>query len=291
VKKDHLLPFIFEEHPIKGSIVILDDSWQKVIKNHSYPSIIEDILGELLACSVLFSSSLKFDGSFSIQIQGTGPIRMLIAECNSKLQIRATASLDQDYNFTTSSSTFLELIDNANLIISINPRKSNNAYQSMVPLISNSIEEIFESFLLQSEQVASRIKLFSQDGVIGGILLQKLPSEIEEESSSSLWDHLSLALESCYFADLKDSETVLSSLAQNEELRLFSQKSISFSCNCTREKISEILQTLGEIEAKDIIKNEGSIKVTCEFCQETQEFDSIDVATLFSQTKGPGSIH
>lgn len=291
MKKDNLLPFIFEEHPIKGSIVLLDQAWNRVLKNHNYPTPIETILGELLVCSILFASSLKFDGSFSIQIQGTGPIKMLIAECNSKLQVRATATIDNKFNFNLSSISFLEMVESGQLIMSINPRKGGNAYQSLVPLVSNSIGEIFESYLVQSEQVASKIKLFSENGVLGGILVQKLPSESFQQESEDLWSHLSVALESCYLSDLSDSETVLSSLAQNEELRLFDQRLVAFSCNCTRAKISEILLTLGEKEAKEIIESEGSIRVTCEFCQDTQEFDSIDIMTLFSKTKGPSSIH
>lgn len=291
MKKDHILPFIFDEHPIKGSIVILKDCWNRVLLNHDYPPVVNKLLGELLVCSTLLASTLKFDGSFAIQIQGTGPIQMLIAECNSKLQIRATATLDKNYDFYQEYTSLLLLVDKGTLSITLNPRKGGNSYQSFVPIVDNSVSKVFEHYLMQSEQIGSKLKLYSSDEVVGGLLLQKMPAEKNTEKSEKLWNHLELAIDSCSLEDLYDSESILSSLSQDEEIRIFDEKSINFACNCSREKVSEILLTLGENEAKDIIKNEGAIRVTCEFCKNSQEFDSIDVATLFGKKEGPSSVH
>ena len=174
MKKDHLLPFIFEKHPIKGSIVILSDSWHRVLLNHDYPPVINKLLGELLVCSTLLASALKFDGSFTIQIQGSGPIQMLIAECSSKLQVRATATLKKDHTFDNENSSLLHLVEKGNLSIELNPRKSGKSYQSIIPIIGDSVAEVFEHYLKQSEQIGSKLKLYASKDVVGGLILQKM---------------------------------------------------------------------------------------------------------------------
>ncbi len=276
---------------IENKLVILKDSWNRVLLNHDYPPVINKLLGELLVCSTLLANALKFDGSFTIQIQGSGPIQMLIAECNSKLQVRATATLDQNYDFYQEYTSLLLLVDKGTLSIGLNPKKGGQSYHSVIPIIDNDVCKVFEHYLMQSEQVGSKLKLYSDNQMVGGLLLQKMPTKKDAEFSLKLWNHLDLALDSCSLEDLYDSEAILSSLSQDEELRIFDEKAISFSCNCTREKVSEILLTLGEKEANEIVANEGSIKVTCEFCKNSQEFDAIDVTTLFSNRKGPSSIH
>ncbi len=291
MKKDHILPFIYEDQPLKGSIVVLESSWQRVIRDHDYPPVINTLLGELLICSTLLASSLKFDGTFTIQIQGSGPIQMLIAECNSKLQIRATATLRKNYDFHQEYTSLLLLVEKGTMSIGLNPRKGGQTYQSVVPIIDNDITKVFEHYLMKSEQVESKLKLYVEENQVGGILIQKMPAKEESELSMKVWNHLELALNSCTLSDFVDSESILNSISQDEEIRIFDEKEISFSCNCTREKVSEILLTLGEAEAKEIVEKEGTIKVTCEFCKSSQEFDAIDVTSLFKRSKGPDSIH
>ena len=89
--RDCLHRFLFERYPIRGHIVHLDASWRALLEHRDYPPAIRDTLGEAVAASVLLAATLKFDGTLSLQLQGQGPMHLMLAQCSSELGVRAVA--------------------------------------------------------------------------------------------------------------------------------------------------------------------------------------------------------
>src|SRR5512145_3247707 len=89
--RDCLHRFLFEHYPIRGHIVHLDASWRALLEHRDYPPAIRDTLGEAVAASVLLAATLKFEGTLSLQLQGQGPMHLMLAQCSSELGVRAVA--------------------------------------------------------------------------------------------------------------------------------------------------------------------------------------------------------
>ncbi len=91
---DTLQRFVFEHAPVRGEIVHLGATWRAVLERHDYPPALRSLLGELMAAATLLASTLKFSGTMTMQMQGSGPVRLLVVECTSELTLRATAKWD-----------------------------------------------------------------------------------------------------------------------------------------------------------------------------------------------------
>ena len=94
--RDSLQRFLFEHLPIRGELVHLDASWQEVLRRHEYPEPIRNLLGEMLTAVTLLSSTLKFEGSLIMQLQGKGPVSLAVVECTSDNNLRGMALWEGD---------------------------------------------------------------------------------------------------------------------------------------------------------------------------------------------------
>src|ERR1700722_18772358 len=89
--RDCLHRFIFEQYPIRGHLVHLDAAWRALIEHREYPPAIRDTLGEAVVASLLLAATIKFEGVLSLQLQGDGPMHLMLAQCTSGLGVRGLA--------------------------------------------------------------------------------------------------------------------------------------------------------------------------------------------------------
>ena len=275
---DSLQRFIFENAPIRGEIVHLDATWQAVLERRQYPPRVREVLGELMAAAALLTSTLKFDGRLIMQIQGKGPVSLLVVECTSDRTMRAIAQWQGEIP----DAPLAALVGDGRLAVTIDPLKGKERYQAIVALEGLTVAEAFENYFARSEQLATRLWLASDPRQAAGMLLQRLPEA--EPSDDDAWMravHLGSTITRDELLALPVRE-IVHRLYHEEDIRLFSRMPVSFRCSCSRARVEAVLRMLGRDEIYSILEEQGSVSVDCEFCGNRYEFDRIDAEQLFA---------
>jgi molecular chaperone Hsp33 len=282
---DTLSRFIFENAPIRGETVRLQSTWNAVLERHDYPPLLLSVLGELMAASALLTATLKLNGSMIMQIQGNGPVSLLVVECKGDMSLRATAKWEGEHL----QGTLKDLVGDGRFVITLDPRDGKQAYQGIVPLEGESVAEILQNYMTRSEQLETRIWLTANDDTAAGMLLQKLPDQPEQDEDA--WNRVCQLADTVKPSELRmDTETLLHRLFNEEDLRLFDPQPVSFHCGCSRDGVSRVLRMLGKEEVHSILEERGSIEVHCEFCNQRYSFDVIDTEQVFTTNiNTPGS--
>ena len=289
--QDQLLKFGFTGARVRGELVQLANAWREMTVHRRYPPAVMRVLGQMVAAAALLASNIKFNGALVMQIYGDGPLQLLVVECQSDLALRATAKVrDEAIADDISLHDLMNRHGRGRFSITLDPKDplpGQQPYQGIVALEGNSVAEILQNYMRQSEQLETRLWLASNDAVSAGLLLQSLPGESVSEAASTDdvgWEHL-LAL-----ARTVTAEELLELSPAEIAHRLFWQESLEhyppvtprFQCTCSRERIAKMLISLGHEEVDSILAEQGSVTVTCEFCGRTYGFDPVDTAQLFA---------
>lgn len=285
IEVDQLQRFIFENLPIRGEVVRLQHAYQEVSERHPYPLVVKQFLGQTLVASSLLSATLKYQGSLILQIQGDGPISLLLAQATAEQHLRGLANWDAERNI---SEHFATAVGKGHLVITIDPGIKKERYQGVVSLEGDSLARIIENYFQQSEQLDTFILLASNETTAAGFLLQLLP-EVDPtkviENKAILWEHilqLAQTLTSDELLNLPNTN-LLHRLFHEEDLRLFAPETVQFICHCSRDKMAKAIFTLGHEDAIALLKQHKIIEVTCEFCRKQHQFNASDVETIFKE--------
>ena len=292
--KDQLFRFLFEQTNIRGELVHLDDSWQAVLQRHNYPAPIRDLLGEAMAAAALLGATLKHDGALIIQIQGDGPVPLLVVQIDNQTQLRGMAEWHGDIT----PGNLQHLCGKGRLTITIDPADDKERYQSIIELGSDSLARTLDNYFQQSEQLNTRLWLAANERCAAGLLLQELPAELSQKmlnenplatQDEDAWNRVILLSETLTATELRDLPTseILKRLYHQEDVRLFEPDRLFFNCSCSRERITNTLRSLGEDEIQSIIEQEGKVSVECSFCKKNYAFDPVDCEALFSADISP----
>jgi len=274
-----IIPFTIFDHAVKGRVVRLDSELNTILFQHQYPSIIAEILGELLIVSAMMGSLFKEEILLTIQLQTESKIKYVVADYQSPGNIRGYAKFDEDIDWDKES--YHTLLSKASLILTIDHKLQNGQrYQAIVDVDGMKISEAMEKYFYQSEQIETAVKLAigkisllgaEESWCCGGAIIQKLPGEDDEE----IW-HEALA----YFRTISDHELLDPSLAIDKLLyslyhevgvTIYSEITIKHKCRCSREKAQQVISTLNHEEAVELSKN-NQLSVTCQFCNQTHYF-------------------
>ncbi|KAA1172730.1 Hsp33 family molecular chaperone HslO [Marinobacter salinexigens] len=276
--RDQFQRFIFEDSQVRGAWVQLNESYQEITAQAPYPDSIRGLLGEALVASVLMSSTLKFEGTLSLQAQGEGPLRTLMAECSHDRYIRGLARFDEH---AMTEQDFHSLLGEGRMAITITPDKGSR-YQGVVPREEETLAACLEEYFDRSEQIATSLLLFANEQGAAGLLLQRLPGSSDEDNE--LWErvnHLARTVKSDEMLEL-DSETVLHRLFHEETVRLFDAEPVAFRCSCSKERTLGALEAIGRDECYSILDEQGTIDMDCQFCHTHYRFDRNDIDHLFT---------
>lgn len=290
---DTLQKFMFEGAPVRGELVEISETWRQVQARRHYPKAVKTLLGEMLSAAALLSANLKFNGSIVMQIHGDGPIRLLVVECDSELQLRATAKLAMDA-VIDEDATLPQLVNlhgQGRFAITLDPKNKlpgQQAYQGIVPLDGDSIATVIENYMLRSEQLDTKLWLAADDHVSRGLLLQKLPIEggiaVSAQDALETWDRTVMLASTVRNEELlsTDISTLMRRLFWEETIRIFDPKHPSFHCSCNRERVGSMLKMLGQPEVESALAEMGQLGIDCDFCGQHYDFDKVDCAQLFA---------
>lgn len=271
--------FIFDDMPVRGLHVRLENVWKHIVGQKHYPAAICRALGELLAAGALLSGNLKTDGTLIVQVQGQGRLKMLVVEATSDQTVRATARWDETADINDDESLTDLLGNNSVFVLTLQP-KDAEPWQGVVPLEGGSIAQMLINYTKRSEQLDTQIILASSDDACGGLLVQRLP---ETEPDAASWEHVGTLVQTLTPEELTglDAQHVLYRLFHKTPPRVFDPENIEFACTCSRGKVSDMLLMLGGEEVGGVVAEQGSIQIDCDFCHTKYVFDETDVNALF----------
>jgi len=284
--RDTLHRFIFERYPIRGHLVHLDAAWRALIGHRAYPDAIRETLGEAVVASLLLAATIKFEGVLSLQLQGDGPMHLLLVQCTSGLGVRGLARYR---NLSASDSHKIsDLMGAGNLTVTLETDDGAQRYQGIVPIEGDRLADSLQAYFQNSEQLPTRLWLHADMHGASGMLLQKLPgaAELPPADAAALedaWARVQIIGETLTKEELRtlaDAE-ILHRLFNEDDLRLFEPSPVYFRCRCSRERVAGMLQGLGEVETRSVIAERGKVEVHCDFCNRAYVFDAVDVEQLF----------
>jgi len=277
-QSDQLQRFSFDNTDIRGETAQLQQAYNEVIRRRQYPAIIAREIGELMAATALLSANLKFTGRLTLQLRLPGNVSLLQAETNEKGQLRAIARYDD-----TSAHDELSF-DDGQMIITIEP-ENGQKYQGITSINGGDIAKALEDYFEQSEQLGSRFWLFCDGQSAGGLMLQKMPAMKTDDADA--WDrigHLASTVKEEEMLQLP-AETLLHRLFHEEQTRIYPASELSFFCTCSKDRIANALHQLGYDELDDMIRSQGKIEISCEFCAQHYAFDRDQVEELFPERR------
>jgi molecular chaperone Hsp33 len=276
--EDTIQRFIFDHAHIRGEIAHVEYSYQTIIKQRNYPPMVQHLLGEAIISCLLLTSSIKFEGSLSLQFQGDKRLSLLLVQCDHELNLRAFAQCAEPLETKEYAQAFLE----GQMVLTINQNNQTQSYQSMVPIQSTSMSENLMSYFAQSEQIATRVWLAVNENRAAGMLLQLMPGQ-DTQQREEFWEYAIQLGQTVSEEELLqlDNETLLYRLYNEADVRIFEPRRTQFKCRCTPEKMKQAITILGKEEAQSLLEEQGTIKINCEFCNQNYSFDPIDVAMIF----------
>jgi molecular chaperone Hsp33 len=294
--RDCLHRFLFEHYPIRGHIVHLDAAWRALLEHREYPSVIRAQLGEAVAASVLLAATLKFDGTLSLQLQGQGPMHLMLAQCSSDLGIRAVAR----YREEPKEGGLLALSGANNLTVTLENDDLSQRYQGIVPLEGDQLAASLEGYFENSEQLPTRLWLHADANGVSGMLLQRLSDDTvagrkthglggpasapDAEAIEDAWRRAQLMAQTLQPDELRTltDKQILQRVFAEDDVRMFESTPVFFRCRCSRERVIGMLRSLGAEELRSILAERGNVEVRCDFCNRAYQFDPVDVEHILS---------
>jgi molecular chaperone Hsp33 len=314
--------FLFEGLPVRGILVQLTDVWQEILKRRAanldtgaYPEPVRHLLGEMTAAAVLMQSNIKFNGALVMQIFGDGPLKLAVVEVQPNLNVRATAKVVGDLDGAQTLSTMVNVKNEGRCAITLDPLTKlpgQQPYQGVVPLFDDrrnkldKFSEVLQHYMLQSEQLDTTLVLAADDKTAAGLLIQRLPikgegnlaakasmADEDEIGRNEDYNRISILAASLKNEELLqlDADTILRRLFWEEKLIRLETLAPSFACSCSRDRVSNMIRSLGADEVDSILSERNDVEVGCDFCGQQYRFDAVDAAQIFTSAdkQVPGS--
>jgi molecular chaperone Hsp33 len=314
--------FLFDGLPVRGLLVRLTDGWREALRRRettqATPQPVRALMGEMAAAAVLMQSNIKFNGALVLQMIGDGPVKLAVAEAQPDLGFRVTAKVVGEVAPGARLEALLNVHGQGRCAITLDPQErlpGQQPYQGVVPLVRvgrggrdeplQRLSDVLEHYMRQSEQLDTRLVLTAGDEVAAGLLIQRLPVEGEgnlgsdDERIGEGFNRIAQLTATLTPQELLalDAETILHRLYWEERLvRLEAADgrptaTPRFACTCSRDRVAQMLRSLGRAEVDAIVAEQGRVEVACEFCGVQYRFDPVDVGGMFTVARDqpPGS--
>lgn len=299
--------FLFDGLPVRGMLVRLTDAWREVLSRREpgqeYPPELRDLLGQMSAAAVLMQANIKFNGAVVLQIFGDGPVKVAVAEVQPDLAFRTTAKCVGEVAPGATLEAMVNVNGQGRCAITLDPKDKlpgQQPYQGVVPLHGDQreplqkVSEVLEHYMLQSEQLDTKLVLAANGEIAAGLLIQRLPVEGEgnlegkknedDIGLSDAFNRIAILAGTLTAEELLtlDADTILRRLFWEEQVTRFEPRAPRFACTCSRERVGQMLLGLGRDEVDSVIAERGDVEIGCDFCGRHYRFDAVDVGALFT---------
>ena len=293
IADDLLRPFQLERTGLRGRLVRLGGALDRILTRHDYAEPVGQLLGELLVLAAALAGGLRFQGTFSLQAKGSGPVSLLLADYTHDGAMRGYARYDAER--IDAGSDIAALLGDGRLAITVDQGDAGAAYQSIVELTGISLTECMQTYFRQSEQLKTGLKIavgrVAENGAWrwrgGGLMVQRLADQPVDDEHQEDWHRTMLLLGTATDAELLDpglpADALLYRLFHEEGVRVFAPQDLRFGCRCTRERVEKLLRSFPDAEVEEMRQDDGLLVVTCQFCNAGFRFDEAQLARLHAR--------
>lgn len=287
VGEDFLQRFLFEALDIRGALLRLGPAWRAMQDGRGYPAVVRDVLGQLTAVTLLIGGNLKQPGRLIAQVQGHGPIPLMVVDCDEALRLRGVAKWQGD----PAGLSMAELFGDGRLALTLQAGPTPRPYQSLVPLEGNTLAQAFEHFLAQSEQLPARLQLHAGAAQATGLFLQKLPGADARDPDG--WNRVLQLAQTVSAAEMAElpPQTLLTRVFPEESVRLFDARPVRFHCPRDWDKVRSMLRALGRAEVESIVREHGEVVVHDDICNHTYRLSADEAVALFADPDAGATLH
>ena len=280
--------FLLEELDIRGAVVRLDDVWQAMLRDRAYAPVVASLLGQTSAVAAIVAGNLKQAGRLTIQLQGHGPVSLLVVDCTEELNLRGYAKADA----VAHPGPLPNLLGDGRLLLTLDVASMDRPFQSYVPLEGDTIAAVFEHYLAQSEQAPARLWLAADDRSAAGLFLQKLPEADRRDPDG--WNRATGLADTLQERELLalPAEEILTRLFHEETVRVFDPRPVTHHWPMDWDKIRATLRGLGQADVEAILREHGEVAVHDDLSNHSYRFSAADIAELFSAPPpSPPTVH
>ncbi|WP_418103763.1 Hsp33 family molecular chaperone HslO [Vibrio harveyi] len=274
--------YLFEDLSVRGELVQLDEAYQRIISSKEYPAALQKLLGELLVSTTLLTATLKFEGSITIQLQGDGPVSLAVINGDHDQKIRGVARWEGDI---AEDASLHDMMGKGYLVITIEPKKGER-YQGVVGLEGETLADVIEGYFANSEQLKTRlwIRTGEHEGKkhAAGMMIQVMPDGTGTPEDFEHLEQLTATVKNEELFTLPANE-LLYRLYNQDSVRLYEPQPVEFHCGCSRERSGAAIITVDKTEIYDILAEEGSISLHCDYCGTSYTFDESEITELYTQ--------
>jgi molecular chaperone Hsp33 len=298
---DLVQPFRLDPFALRGRLVRLGPTVDRILSQHDYPDPVAAILGEAITLAIVLAGALKYDGIFTLQTKSDGPVKLIVADVSTEGAVRGYAQYDAERLEAAMargvqrghSPSVPDLIGSGYIAFTVDQGEDTERYQAIVELVGATLAECAQHYFRQSEQLQAGIKLSvarsGPEGAwrAGGLMLQRVPPEggytVNAEDVEDAWRRAIVLMSSATSSELVDPglspHRLLFRLFHDESVRVFRTHPLEAKCRCSRERIANILRAFPAEDMAELRKDEVT-SVTCEFCNTRYEFTRADLAGL-----------
>ena len=270
--------FLFEELDIRGAWVQLGSAWQEMTAERHYPTPVLELLGQLAVVTTLITANLKQAGRLTFQLRGEGAVSLLVMDCDEQLHLRGMARATPN----PTAGDVPALLGKGALTLTLDTADMRQPYQSHVPLQGETLAEVFEHYLVQSEQSPTRLWLAANHETAAGLFLQALPGASERDPDG--WNRLQILADTVRPDELLGLGAIklIERLFPEEDVRVYDPRPVSYHCPYDPDKIYSMLRSVGQAECEAIIAEQGEIRVHDDICNHEYVLDAAAVTALFA---------
>ena len=298
---DLVRPFELDQAGLRGRLVRLGPMLDRILARHAYPLPVGRLLAEATALAALLAGALKYEGVFTLQTSGNGPVRLLVADITSAGALRAYAQYDEAgvaEAAAPSGAPVPRLLGAGHLAFTVDQGTHTERYQGLVALEGAALADCVHHYFRQSEQLEAGLKVAAAHDPAtgwhaGGIMLQRLPQEALAEEAEALddaWHEALVKLSTATDAELTepglDPDSLLYRLFHESGVRVYPPLAIEDRCRCSRARIETVLRSLPDADIEDLA-SDGEAEITCEFCSTRYQFTRDEITALRHGSPAP----
>ncbi|WP_158046975.1 Hsp33 family molecular chaperone [Skermanella pratensis] len=296
---DIVQPFQIDASHLRGRLVRVGPMLDEVLSKHAYPEPVAQLLGETITLAITLAGALKYEGIFTLQTKGDGPISLMVADVTSTGDVRGYAQFDADRLAGADAGAAAPvpaLLGTGYLAFTVDQGEHTERYQGIVELNGDTLSECVQHYFRQSEQLDTGIKVaVGRAGAVSGgiwrggaLMLQRLPEDqIQQTLGSDVaddWRRAMVLIGTCTDAELLDPRLppndLLFRLFHEDGVRVYTPTELRATCRCSRDRVATVLRSLPREEISELKVN-GRVEVTCEFCNSTYTFDDAQLENVY----------
>lgn len=243
-------------------------------------------LGRSLTAASMMGVMMKNDkDTLTLKINGGGPIGNILVV--AKNQGRVKGYVDHpEADVAPKSKGKLDvgrLVGKEGMLTTIMDLGLKEPYVGQANLISGEIAEDLASFYLLSEQQPSAVSLgvlVNRDRTVlaaGGYIIQLLPGILDEDITKIENALAKVEPVSTLIAKGMSPEEIMYDILSDFDMQILDKVDLKFECDCSREKIENVIISLGKKEINDIIEEDGKAEVVCQYCNKKYQFNKEDL--------------